>query len=71
MAVHFEFILDDVDASNLIMILNDAKVEAQVTASEYSLDKTKVGRANADWYKGYAEYLGNLLQKVSQGGKKI
>lgn len=71
MAVHFEFMLDDVDASNLILILHDAKVEAQVKSSEYSLDKTKVGRANADWYMGHAEYLDSLLQKVSQGGKKV
>ncbi len=57
--VRFEFTLDDVDAENLISILNDERVRAL----EKALDN--------DWYKAHATYLEDLKQKVLVGNTRV
>jgi hypothetical protein len=57
--VRFEFTLDDVDAENLISILNDERVRAL----EKALD--------SDWYKAHATYLEDLKQKVLVGNTRV
>lgn len=57
--VRFEFTLDDVDAENLISILNDERVRA--------LEKA----IDSDWYKGHADYLEDLKQKVLVGNTRV
>ncbi len=57
--VKFEFTLDDVDAENLISILNDEKCRA--------LEKT----LDSDWYKAHAAYLEDLKQKVLAGNTRV
>ncbi len=57
--VRFEFTLDDVDAENLISILNDERVRAL----EKALD--------SDWYKAHADYLEGLKQKVLVGNTRV
>lgn len=75
--IEFNFKLNDTDASNLISILHDAKVSALDNEKEYhtvyasSNRRNKVALANADWYKGYAEYLEGLKQKVLVGNKRV
>ena len=75
--IEFNFKLNDVDSSNLVSILHDAKVAAMVNENEYraayasSNQHNKVALANADWYKGHAEYLEGLKQKVIAGGKRV
>jgi len=75
MAVKFEFVLNDVDASNLISILNDEKVRAMVKAEEYdrasAQSRSKTDIANRDWYEGHAEYLEGLKQKVLAGNTRV
>jgi hypothetical protein len=57
--IRFEFTLDDVDAENLISILNDERVRAL----EKALD--------SDWYKAHAAYLEDLKQKVLAGNTRV
>jgi len=70
MAVKFECVLDDTDASNLISILSDARVAALATAEQYrtaiatSGGWNRAAYANAEWYEGHAEYLDRLKQNV-------
>lgn len=70
--VKFEFVLNDVDASNLISILHDEKVRALVKAQEFIKPQmSKVDRANMDWYNGHAEYLEGLIQVVLTGNTRV
>ena len=75
--IEFNFKLNDVDASNLVSILHDAKVAALDKENEYravyasSNRHNKVALANADWYEGHAKYLEGLKQKVIAGGKRV
>ena len=72
MAVKFEFILSDVDASNLISILQDEKERALAKGMDFIKPQmTKVDRANLDWYNGHAEYLEGLKQKVLAGNTRV
>lgn len=72
MAVKFEFTLSDVDASNLIDIINNEKVRALTRAREFLAGSvTRVDRANADWYNGHADYLEKLKQKVLAGNTRV
>jgi hypothetical protein len=57
--VRFEFTLDDVDAENLISILNDEKCRALEKAFD------------SDWYKAHAAYLEDLKQKVLAGNTRV
>lgn len=72
MSVHFNFTLNDVDASNLISILHDEKVRALAKAQEFiNPNMTKTDRANCDWYNGHAEYLEGLKQRVLAGNTRV
>ncbi len=72
MMVKFEFTLNDIDASNLISILHDAKVQAIAKGQEFITNPmTTTGQANLDWYRGHAEYLEGLKQKVLAGNKRV
>lgn len=72
MAVKFEFTLSDVDASNLIDIINSEKVRALSRAREFLAGSvTRVDQANADWYNGHADYLEELKQKVLAGNTRV
>jgi hypothetical protein len=76
MAVKFEFVLNDTDASNLISILHDRKVDAMKRAEEYdrlfeSGTRSKANIANRDWYEGHAEYLEGLKQKILAGYSRV
>ena len=74
--VKFEFILNEVDSSNLITIINDEKVRALDKAQEYTAlaqdrnSRHSVALANASWYAGHAEYLEGLKQKVLAGAHR-
>ena len=72
MAVKFEFTLSDVDASNLIDIINSEKVRALSRAREFLVGSvTRVDQANADWYNGHADYLEELKQKVLASNTRV
>ncbi len=57
--VKFEFTLDEIDAENLIRILNDEKCRAL----EKAIDN--------NWYKAHATYLEYLKQKVLAGNTRV
>lgn len=72
MTVKFEFILSDVDASNLIGILQYEKARTLAKSREFIKPKMNdVDRANLDWYEGHAEYLEELKQKVAAGTTRV
>lgn len=72
MAVKFEFVLNDVDASNLISILHDEQVRALARAREFIKPQmTEVDQANCDWYNGHADYLQGLKEKVLAGNTRV
>lgn len=71
MAVKFEFILDDVDAENLISIINEARHRAQRDAVKFEAQHpTQVAEANAAWFRRHAVYLGELKQKITAGSSR-
>lgn len=67
MAVEFKFTLSDLDATNLIGVINDAKFMAMERAQEHMVGKTNVDQINADWYHRHAKYIEELKQKVLSG----
>ena len=72
MAVKFEFVLNDVDASNLISILQDEKARALARGMDFiKPEMSKADQANLDWYNGHAEYLEGLKQKVLAGNTRV
>lgn len=72
MSVKFDFILSDVDASNLIDIIHSAKCAALEKAQDFiNTNMSATDRANMDWYNGHAEYLEGLKQKVLAGNTRV
>lgn len=67
MAIKFNFTLNDTDASNLIDIINGAKIAAMENAQEHMVGNSVADQANTSWYLGHAEYLEELKQKVLDG----
>ena len=71
--VKFEFVLNDVDASNLISILHDEKVRALVKAQEFIKPQmSKVDRANMDKVPGpqlALRYLGGAPASSARSRK--
>jgi hypothetical protein len=70
--IQFKFELNNVDAGNLLGILQDKVDEAKVKGSEFQLHVTanpndRTAQANADWYTGHAYYLQTLMEKVGKG----
>lgn len=59
--IKFEFILNDVDASNLIRILHNEYVRTKEMSTDYG-DK---------WYSEHADYLQSLKEKVLAGNKQV
>jgi hypothetical protein len=60
--VRFEFTLSDIDASNLVDIIQGEKVRILALA----LDDLE----NMDWYKKQADYLENMKQTVVAGSTR-
>ena len=72
MSVRFEFILSDVDASNLMDIIHGAKCAALEKAQDFiKPTMSAADQANLDWYNGHAEYLEGLKQKVLAGNTRV
>ncbi len=62
--IRFEFTLDDVDAENLISILNDEKCRALEKVTDCLAQGSK---DHANWYKAHSTYLEHLKQKILAG----
>ena len=60
--VRFEFTLSDIDASNLVDIIQEEKARILALA----LDDLE----NMDWYKKHADYLENMKQTVIAGSTR-
>jgi hypothetical protein len=70
--VKFEFVMNAIDAQNLIDCINAARVAAMERALEYStgqLSKTDI--ANKHWYEAHADYLRKLQVIVAAGSSLI
>jgi hypothetical protein len=69
--IKFEFTLNDVDASNLVGILHDAKIAALHSAtSVITMNMSDEDHAKLDWFNSHAEYLEGLKQKVLAGNHR-
>ena len=75
--IKFEFTLSDVDAQNLISILQDEQVRCLARAREF-LDKVnehggnhRAAQANVDWYNAHADYLEGLKKKIAAGSTRV
>ncbi len=72
MAVKFEFTLSDIDASNLIDILQNAHVRALDNARKcIKLKVSAMDQADIDWYNRHADNLKELKQKVLAGNVRV
>ena len=75
--IKFEFTLNDQDAENLISILREEHnrtldMHAHHMRMYHAANANdRVALANADWYKGHAEYLESVIQKVLQGNTRV
>ena len=71
MAVKFEFILSDVDAGNLLDILNGERTRAMSEARFYITRHDPASQSTADWYDRHADYIEELKQKILQGNTRV
>lgn len=72
MSVKFEFTLSDIDASNLIDIIQQDICRTRFGATEFiKTPMTATDQANLDWHNKHAEYLEGLKQKVLSGNKRV
>lgn len=73
--IKFEFVLSDIDAGNLIDILNEEQVRARAKATDFLSQSqgsaSRVVQANANWYNAHADYLEALKQKVLAGNTRV
>ena len=68
MTVKFEFVLNDVDATNLIDILQSAKTKALVEAGKCLVNNNQSG---SNWYNSHADYIEEIKQKVLAGNTRV
>ena len=61
MTVKFEFTLSDIDATNLMDILQAAKTKALIEAGKCLVMNNQSGH---NWYNSHADYIEELKQKV-------
>ena len=68
MAVKFEFTLSDIDAFNLMDILQSAKTKSLVEACKCLAMNNQSG---ADWYNSHADYIEEIKQKVLASNTRV
>lgn len=72
MSVKFEFTLSDIDASNLIDILQNEKARVLAKGMDFiKPEMTNADRLNLNWCNSHAEYLEGLKQKVLAGNTRV
>lgn len=75
--IKFEFTLDDIDASNLVAILQEerARIIQKGLEQQRRVDERDgrhpTAEANARWYRAHATYLEALIEKVVKGNKRV
>lgn len=70
--VKFEFTLSDVDAENLIGILQEEQVRARIKAQRFiKQDMSQVHQVNLDWYNAHADYLEGLKKKIASSSTRV
>ena len=68
MAVKFEFTLSDVDAENMIDMINTYKNQMLFKAVSFL---SKNNSQMADWYNRQADYAEELKQKILAGNTRV
>lgn len=68
MTVKFEFTLSDIDAFNLMDILQSAKTKALVEAGECLVNNNQSGY---NWYNSHADYIEEIKQKVLVSNTRV
>jgi len=73
MTIHFEFTMSDIDASNLIDIIDREINKVRDTINLYTdiTNPTRADIANRDWYVGHADYLCKLKQTILDGNRRV
>lgn len=66
--VKFEFILEDVDALNLMSLIQDEKTRLLAEAGNH-ISKGEYG--HADWCNKHADYIQGLKEKILAGNKRV
>ncbi|MHB8123396.1 MAG: hypothetical protein ACYDG4_14715 [Desulfuromonadaceae bacterium] len=70
--IKFDFVVSEVDASNILSILQEKELEAEANSRSFLKEKmTRVVQANLEWWKGHAEYLNDLKNRVARGASEI
>ena len=66
MSVHFDFIVSDEDAMNIMDILNDeiSRTGMKIIKEMANHDLTTAVEANIVWYKSHQVYLKELMLKM-------
>jgi hypothetical protein len=66
MSVHFDFIVSDEDAMNIMDILNDeiSRTGMKIIKEMANHDLTPAVEANIAWYKSYQVHLKELMPKM-------
>jgi hypothetical protein len=70
--IKFDFVVSEVDASNILSILQDVEDAAGIKSKGFLKEKmSNVDQANHDWWKAHAEYLKDLKNRVARGASEI
>lgn len=66
MSIHFDFVVSDIDAQNIMSILNDeiGRIGMQIIDDMANNDLTPAVEANISWYKSHQVYLKELMLKM-------
>jgi hypothetical protein len=69
--VKFEFVLDDVDAENLLACIREQQIKSLEAAQvATATDQPDDGKWLASWHKKRAAYLSDLAEKVAKGSSR-
>lgn len=70
--VKFEFVMEPIDAQNLIDCINSARCAAMECAMTYQTrPMSRTGDANVNWYAAHADYLRKLHAIVTAGSSIV
>lgn len=69
--INFNFNVRDVDAQNIIGILQDYVYQQEEKCMTYIMDQSKVGNANLQWTKGHIEYVKGLIKTMAESTTQV
>jgi hypothetical protein len=67
MPIHFDFVLEDVDAENIFNVLQN---HVRHSKFEVLLEEGRT-QAEIDWHRRHAEYFEGVIEKMLKGNHQV